>query len=451
MNVATHRAVLLRHASALRETATELMDRDDFATSTPVALARLLGAAASAIEALLRSGAIRETLFPHAQEVLEHIGDHMRYVERSRIEHTPWSMIQALERFVHESAGPDVDFVIRPRWSYMYGVEGDFVRYYRDRLFAGWASEPAVLEAFAESERRLFVLSFPRSERTNALLHANFAHEMGHSVADQWRSAHFQEFWVPVEKALRVKLADQYKPQENQGQLFAKEQWLAERTREAQRIADRALVELIADQVGYQLLGPASLFAAAEFASRESLDSPPGDAGHYPPWRYRLRMLHERLVADLESLNVDNDYGCSRLIKDWAASLHSTVREAHDARILRSRTVYQSVYEAIAASWEEIRSRALSLVIRPPYSFSVRAGVIGELVERLRGGLIPNETGVFPNTSPAGFDDILNAGPGADRVLGGDGDDVIRGGDGDDNLQGQDGDDVINGDDGDQA
>ena len=54
----------------------------------------------------------------------------------------------------------------------------------------------------------------------------------------------------------------------------------------------RALQELIADAVGFQLFGISAVFATEDLVAGDAWDAPPEEESRfYPPWRYRIRQL----------------------------------------------------------------------------------------------------------------------------------------------------------------
>lgn len=182
-------------ADTTKRLATKLEHLGDFPSETPTNLSQLIRNSADLIGRHLDTTPADQLM--NVNLLLCSIGEHLRFIERSRVPNTPWSMIQATEQFLKKQAGSSTDFIIRPQWSYNYSLTGDFVEVYRTNIQAlTWiptASWEALIGTLAQ--HKIYCIGFPRIERLNCLLHANWGHEIGHIVAKEWIDNNFDQLW----------------------------------------------------------------------------------------------------------------------------------------------------------------------------------------------------------------------------------------------------------------
>jgi hypothetical protein len=435
----TLRSVLRRHSLSLSRSAGKLALRDDFPSNAAPLLARTI----QGIAELVHDG-LHEV--PPAQvrtisKMLEQLGEDLRYVDRSRVVTSPWSLVECIESFMRTQIGRHVRFLIRPKWSYNYSITNDFVASYklmlqRCRWLPKGGVERTIQKALsgvrgatgasANAERaggksdkgaddvQLYCLSFPRVERANPLLHANLGHEVGHIVADRWNEEHFDCFWKRIEDRVSERQRENIEASDTgvSGDLLRKEvieNIVANHTRQSMNAAKKGLVELFSDAVGVHLFVPAALAAIADVASRKRLDESPISKGYYPPWRYRLRLATESCRPQIEPLREQQlSEGVTRFLA-WFDSLTRLVAETPDFQTLDQEPRTVDVYRAVRNDWEFIRKQALSKLPGPAYSLADRWPFVRALYDRLEDGIPPNEAGEWAELQPASLPDILNA------------------------------------------
>jgi hypothetical protein len=412
---------LRRQAEVLARLSDNIAQTGDFPTDTPPKLCALIGGTATTLADSLTSAPA--THLRLVNEFLRELTTHLRYADRSRLAQTPWSMVHASEAFLKQQVGQHAHFIIRPTWSYNYGLISEFVAVYRYRLTAlGWIDIPAWEKRIGcLASEKIYCISFPRLERLNALLHTCWGHEVGHILAQDWTQREFNAFWLKIEgtvtSACKLELQKQKAP--TQDQLFWDlliNQSLAEWTKTALEITRFGINELLSDAVGLHLFGPAAFAASAETCANWDLDASPMNAAGYPPWRLRLRLLSEALDDDLKQFKplgaIEPDAAISPLIK-WLQDTTAIMRLGDDVRIIQSDPRTREPYAAIQKDWPGIRLSALKGLpptSKNPYKLSERLPQISELVSRLEAGIPPNEIGTWPDRKPAVLADILNAG-----------------------------------------
>ena len=88
------RRELLRHTCSLEGLAAKLEEAEDYPTETAITFCKLIRLTAQLISSKLDSAPAEK--LPYIYTILRSMGEQLRFAERSRIEQTPWSMVQAL-------------------------------------------------------------------------------------------------------------------------------------------------------------------------------------------------------------------------------------------------------------------------------------------------------------------------------------------------------------------
>lgn len=365
------RAELRRHARALAKLAADLEQAEDFPTDTARNFCTIIRKSAELIAERI-STAPTDRL-GHVHFVLSDLGEDLRYAERSRIEHVPWSLVQATENLLQAHVGKQYRFIIRPQWSYNYAIVGDLFAHYR-KLFSGLADwipladwEGAVSE-FAN--QRIFSISFPRVEKINVLTHANWGHEVGHILAAEWVRKHFGDFWSAgrhkIESEIRSYVVAS--PPSGLGAPSSLEDILVARyVEETLALTRTSLKELISDAVGAHLFGPAALASLAEFSSRFALDRNPVEGGGYPPWRYRLRNIADIVVPSLSAANKRGWHDALVRYTNWLEGWRSLTNDTPDRVVLNNDVRSRTAYALLESRWNEIRTEVLGYILADPH------------------------------------------------------------------------------------
>ena len=410
-------------ADTIERLATKLEHAGDFPTDTPAKLSQLIRHSAHILGKHLDSTPTDQLI--NVNFLLCSIAEHLRFIERSRIANTPWSMIQGTEQFLKCQAGSLTEFIIRPQWSYNYNLMGEFIEVYRTSLqsltwipTADWETSIGEL-----THQKIYCISFPRVERLNCLLHANWGHEIGHIIAKEWIDNNFDQLWQSEETQIKGKIEAEINQNPPPGPpLFRKtliQQLVAQGADIAMRAARQGLTELICDAIGVHLFGPSALAAAVEFSAPLAIDESPLTCDMYPPWRYRIRLMVQACEQDLEehtkkSNGAEIKYPgpTTKPFWDWLKETTYLIQNTADETSLNSDIRTREAYKVIQAKWQHVREQALQLLqgnAGEPYHLFKQARAIEQLVHKLEQDTPPNEIGQWPENSPASLENILNA------------------------------------------
>lgn len=390
----------------------------EFATKQPIVFCEFLGTVARLaerrIDKLLDEISDTEGVNSEREEILadlllglaRKIVEHLRYPERAVALETPWSIAETLAEFGQQLCSAKIVFIVRPMWSYNYAIIGNFREYYQHKLerLYGQSEIPGL-----DPERSpIYVVSFPRLEKTNALLHMSFAHELGHLITNEWLKDKNKVSKLKNEISKELKKKPEVLQKVDVKTLAY---WLEE----SSVALERALNELIADIAAVMLFGPCFLFALWQIPLLSDLgDCEPSAASqYYPPWRDRLRIIIDN--ADLGLLRdaalILRDYGGSFIDTEQALDQYiANVKEFTEKPVDRSgwklhlKVVYDVIMRHLEELGEWVRGRIGNMRYRgDPLSL---ARLCRDLENRIPPSLITEE-GAEQETD---FRDILNAG-----------------------------------------
>ena len=205
------RRELRRYAWLISMLADEVQLTEDFSTDTPRKLAVLIKETADIIANCIPD--VPPENLVDITDFLYIIAAHLRYVERARVMQTPWSLILTVEYFLKKQTSPKNNFIIRPTWAYNYSLIGDFWEFYK-KMLGGWSWFPLdelKKKILHKDNETIFCISFPRLERTNCLLHANWGHEVGHIIAKKWIDSNFDKMWFEVQPDIKNRIEEYVK------------------------------------------------------------------------------------------------------------------------------------------------------------------------------------------------------------------------------------------------
>ena len=412
-------------SNVVRNLAQNLKHGGGFPTHTPEKLCDLIKHSVDLVAEHLRE--IPHEYLSSVDLFLCLIAEHLRFVERSRIAHTPWSMIQATEEFLARQVGTDSHFILRPQWSCNYSLSGEFIEYHRTAMGSMPWIPPGAWEKGlgGMAKQKIYCIAFPRIERLNALLHANWGHELGHIIAARWIQDRFGQVWADEETQIKARMQkaieERFRHVPDQA-LFRRvivDQYVSDLASTAMRAARQGLTELICDAIGVHLFGPAALAASLEFSAGLSLDESPIDCGMYPPWRYRLRLMLGTCEDDLAERTVQIDgeeitYPGPTITAfcEWVSGVKHLAAQDSDRAVLDHDMAVREAYNLIGREWERIRAEALAMLpdkSQKPYCLRERQPTIEDLVDKLEHDIPPSEIGIWPDTMTACFEDIINA------------------------------------------
>ena len=406
----------------LSQIASKFEHGEDFPTNTPPMLCKLLRVTADIIDKNLP--ATPKDQLRIINSILCTLAEYLRYAERSRITQTPWSMVQAAERFFAAQTGPNTHFIIRPQWAFNYGIVGEFVEVCRENIkMLTWIPMAEWEQAIGElANKQIYCISFPRLHRLNVLSHANWGHEVGHIVVGRWMATHFEDIWTEEEGEIKSAIDKDVRssppPVIELLKDVAIQRAIAQKMTLAMEVARQGIEELACDAIGVHLLGPAALASVSGFCSRYFLDESPVERGQYPPWRYRLRLMMDACAEDLQDHPPEDgsvEGYPSTAIRAYIQSLkslESIVADSSDRTILSRDVITREVYRMMERRWPKIRADIIGQLppnSSSPYRLHSRHDQVDSLVAKLAKDLPPNEVGYWPSTAAASLQDILNA------------------------------------------
>lgn len=336
------------------------------------------------------------------------IVEHVRYAERAVTLETPWSIVETVAEFGQRLYGSKVSFIVRPKWSYNYSLVGEFTGYYLDKLQTLFP-KASRLELVGDHPP-IYAISFPRLEKSNSLLHACFAHELGHFVSGKWVSDKLPQSGFLDE--LKSLLLSHIKQDTSDPVEVATR--LSNLQSKAHIALKRGLDELLADVAAVLLFGPSVLFALCHIATKGALAEVPSDTNeYYPPWGYRLHQVLTLCDHDVFSeaaiiLEAGGFQGARCHVARFIQEIREFIGAKEDALDLEAwpvatRCAYQILEKELPQLVAWVRDSITSL------KYSPSAGDLAQLCQDIGAGLPPLLT-QGGHDVPTDFRDILNAG-----------------------------------------
>lgn len=291
------------------------------------------------------------------------------HIERAQTHHTPWSLVES----VQDLAGaiiPEYRVIIASVDAHNYLVEWD------------------------PDDKRLF-LWLPRLHRLNALWHTNIGHEIFHPALDQFFIKQLPTVAPQIATACR-RLQDSLNVASPEPPLFAQRR-LDHYVGETLAIWKRGLEELICDFGCASIFGPAAMMALLSMANCDNLDTCPDAPQYYPPWRFRFRMVHQRIGERVREFVEEQAKTAPSLAKYFEAfsrsldSFQAVTKAEGDMQQINADPLCGIAYEQIRASvdagWEYVQACIPQNVRR----WSETKEQVAALVARIEAGIPPSE------------------------------------------------------------
>lgn len=324
----------------------------------------------------------------------------LSFLDNAHTEQTPRALTGMLE-WLYRRLGSDPTLLACPQSDYNYSIS-DLLQYLKETSKNLLSAEAR--NAIFGDIPHIKLISFPRIERDNVLLHAIFGHEVGHPFADDFlreeelgeHSATFQDALRRMTQRIETEFAETIKQSKNfPGQIDVRTALVGR----VLQIRRRGLQELLSDAVAVQIFGPSAIFAAHEIFMPSGLDSPPSDASWYPPDRYRIRLMIDvsKRLGQWETLS-----RVAPEIRPSVEYLEGLASISADKQALEYSTDIRIAYDWI----EEVLPDAISFVLARTgaalYAPQQIADQVPRLIRRLSLGIPPNELG--PATAPTKVD-----------------------------------------------
>jgi len=322
--------------------------------------------------------------------LVDRLAPTLRFIEGASSENTPASLVGPLEK-IGKMLLPGAEFLVRRQWRYNYRVQE--LRQGLGEELKGLLSRHDFKDLFPDEPQKLYSISFPSFERDSALLHVNFAHEIGHPMEERYLAADprnqepLAELRTEIEKEDTG--ADVVKRAKDIG--AATSYWRA------------AVEELISDTISTWVFGPSALFALSEVVTlSHSADEISKDL--HPPWRFRLRnmlsVLEEQGFVDPASHELqgwrDNAHsslsGVKSSVDNWLKHMSRVVEQNTDWDAIRREGIAaKCAYESVSRVTGSVRTFAAQTVADTAYTRDLFSEEVPWLLERLFCDLPPNQ------------------------------------------------------------
>jgi hypothetical protein len=222
------------------------------------------------------------------------LGSHVRFLESASYPRIPWAVIAPMEKLIRAIV-PTAEIVLRSQWSWNYKIRQMSVSY--QEALEAIPREYLADSVFSETEPAWHVVSLPRIDSGNVLMHVILGHEVGHRIADRFLD---KEDRLAIQKEIAELVGDAKWADPDIDNLNPVRA-MAVRNRVFKRINDirvGGVQELLSDIVGLQVFGPSFLFALRESSVDDTLDGVPAPDSYHPPWRYRYRNVLKEFARE---------------------------------------------------------------------------------------------------------------------------------------------------------
>lgn len=374
----------------------------DFPTGTPKSVIDLLQSALGKIEHEINVAPSAQVLNLICQTIISY-GRYLEYFDNAHTEQTPRALAQIIETLC-KKLQPGAKIFVWPQAEYNYTI--------RDLL----PSIKSTLENLLteEDQRLLFqdfpvsinLVSFPRIERDDILLHAIFGHELGHPIADQFLSQESVRFKDKYEKCLegvQQRINEQVQKTSADEVPILQFEKVQRITKTVHYMRRRGLEELISDVAGVYLFGPSALFAMYDIVLMESLDQLPEGHAAYPPHRYRLRLMMQILEREgysdaLKEVGNHSELGFEKEnIISMLKMLKNITENKDDEDKIKSNPEVHLAYEWLSDTMEDAIAFTREALVEVLYDKERIKKEVPDLIARIAMGIPPNEINVYPN------------------------------------------------------
>jgi hypothetical protein len=292
----------------------------------------------------------------------------LEVLEKARSDEVPWSLVPSIEQLAQQLLpGYSVLITTTPDMNYM----------------VGWGPN-------------LVTIYLPKLHRANGFLHVLIGHEFFHPIVVDFFKTELTTVKPKLRDDCKVYLAklgyptDLFFPQRLDACLsHALAQW------------EKGLTELMCDMGAAAVFGPSALWTISGFAATQSLNSPPTPENqYYPPWRLRLKTIHDYIVQMDDGItNINHLSGALQaagLVKhsellSRCFAIESESFTVNDLAGDPMRELTVKVYEHIEESMDAAREFVAKAASKFPKSWSKTLDEIPSLIGRLALSVPPSE------------------------------------------------------------
>ncbi len=378
----------------------------DFPTSTPQLVIDLLQQILTNLSNEI-SNSSNEDFLSLTCQLVQDFGEYLHFLDNANTEQTPRGLVQILEE-VLGILDPNAHLLAWPQADYNYGII-DILPILKNAT-ANVFSKEVNDRIFREYPDALKLISFPRIDRDDILVHSIFGHELGHPIADDFISTY--ELTSAFQQGLKEaasNVEEEYKDKLSKLSginLIETQRAIIDGLI---KVYKRGIAELVSDCVGVIIFGPSALFAAYEVLITDGLDNAPVNSQYYPPSRMRIRLSKQIMDEESFTSNLldlpekDLPEGVSDAIRNFVSHIEEISSSSYDRDAINNEPILREAYAWIDKSLPDAISYARNETIDVRYDSDVIKDEVPELLNRLYLGVPPNEIGRYPDVRPANW------------------------------------------------
>lgn len=374
----------------------------DFPTDTPKLIINLIQNILNGFEQKINDSESAQIIGLICR-VIMYYGEFLPFLDHAHTHQTPRGLVCLLDDIITK-LNPEAKLLVWPQSEYNYTIR-DIIPTLKKTISNIFSSDEQI-NLFSELSEPLNLISFPRIERDDILVHAVFGHEIGHPIADKYLAGEeledsYRDKLLEANNKIDTLLKDRLPKTVTKIERIEAKKNLV---KEVEEIRRRGIEELVSDSVAIMTFGPSALFALYDILIIDNLDTTPGSTDYYPPVRKRLRNMkklmdklgYTEVLNNLNKYGVDNDIAQS--IVDYLFRIDELINSSSDINSIKKKPILDIAYmwlDETLVSASEFAQKEVACI-----SFDVKtiAAEIPELIKRLHLDLPPNEIGAFPQS-----------------------------------------------------
>lgn len=371
----------------------------DFPSGTPKEIIHLIKQILNAATDPINS-ANDDRFLEQACRKIQAMGQVLGFFDNAHTAQTPRGLTEIVSQLMGQLQ-PEARLIVWPQAEFNYSIFDLLPALKNSTKY--FLPTAAFNEIFGRFSGPLNLVSFPRIERDNVLLHAILGHELGHPIADKYLDSEkgTKKYAEGLLRAVQKLTGAGDGAITDESALDT----LGPGLTRLLEMRTRGLEELIADTVGVLLFGFSAIFAEYDVLTLTLMDALPDEQFKYPPNRFRLRvqtMVAERAghTSGIRSLAKKGANGAIlESVTRFLDHLENQVNDHSDIATLKSDRVVGIAYDWIDKTLEDAIAFAVKEVGATAYDIGKVEKEVPELIERIELGLPPNEIGQPPNAA----------------------------------------------------
>ena len=342
-----------------------------------------------------------------ACQLAQSFSQYLEFLDNPNTEQTPRGLVYILEDLL-SSLNPDARLLAWPQAEYNYSIV-DIIPILKSSVTHAF-SKRVCDEIFRECPSSLNLISFPRIERDNILVHSVFGHELGHTIADSFLNDYelgndFRDGLKAAADVVELEYKTELAKLSGVELTNAKHRYIATLI----KLHRRGIQELLSDYVAALIFGPSALFASYDVLQPDGFDHIPAEPSYYPPSRMRLRNINQLLIDEgyWDALTgfseEDLPQGVKEFIAKFSVHMSDIASITADEDAINNDPVLKAAYEWVKSTLPNALEYAKRETSNVCYNTGLVTLEIPELLKRLYLGVPPNELGVHPKQKAANW------------------------------------------------